>query len=608
MVLTYYIVKYPYRLVWNLLNLFKKRTDVVFFCANELDLEVFKNVQKHLVTIPIVAKNHSIQKKLLEKGIKAQVMPVFPKGVIMCRQACYLFPESKIVKIGINHGAYHFKPFANVKGHNMFNQFHFTSSKEVKEAKSIGITSGVGLGFPKMDDAFNGTYSEEKLDKLKRELNLNADKRTILFSATWDGSQMSAVHEWYDQLSNYTEKYNVLATLHIWTSEKYKNAIRNTPGVNYIESQNITPYIMISDVCVGDTSSILSEMCALYKPIITFKVPIVKRTVPEVREMISSISFQINSVGELSESLEYAYENVSSKKEKQDIANNRMFETLDGKAGERVANKIIEILPEIDKKERNKMSDHRVRYKINNSYSFLTDFIKNLPDIFDHEGDCIYEGRNTIKTFMHGNLILNVKSFKIPHLINKVAYAWLRGSKARHSYEYGMEILKRGANTPEPIAVVEILKNGLFNRSYYVSVHQEYNFTIRDLIGFEFPDKENILQQFAVFTYEKLHKNGIHHLDYSRGNILITQLENGKYDFSIVDINRLKFEKMDYLKGLKNFSQIWASEEELEIVAREYARINCKNEDEAVKLLIRFDKEHKIKIHRKLALKDKIRK
>jgi len=351
MVLSYYVIKFPYRLVWNILNLFKKRKEVVFFCANELDLEIFKNVQRHLKPIPIVAKNRSIQKKLLEKGIKARIMPVFPKGVIMCRQACYLFPEPKIVKIGINHGAYHFKPFANVKGHNMFDQFHFTSSKEVEEAKAIGIVSGVGLGYPKMDDAYNGTYSEEVLNRLKKKLKLDENKKTILFSSTWDGSQMSAVHKWYDQLKDYTEKYNVLVTLHVWTSDKYRDIIRETPGVKYIDTQNVTPYIMIADICVGDTSSILSEMCALYKPIITFKVPVVRRTVPEVREIISSISFQIDSQEELGKMLDYAYENANEKRDAQQIANQRMFESLDGKAGERIANKIMEVLPELEKEK-----------------------------------------------------------------------------------------------------------------------------------------------------------------------------------------------------------------------------------------------------------------
>jgi len=244
---------------------------------------------------------------------------------------------------------------------------------------------------------------------------------------------------------------------------------------------------------------------------------------------------------------------------------------------------------------------------INPLYSNLKNFIENLHENFNNKGVSIYKGRNEIKTFEIDDFKINVKSFKIPHFINKVAYAYLRGSKAKHSFEYAIKIRACGAETPEPVACIEVLKNGLFNRSYYVSIHHQYDFTIRDLIGFDFPDKENILKQFAIFTYEKMHKNGIHHLDYSRGNILISKKGNQEYDFSVVDINRMRFEKMDYLKGLKNFAQIWASDHELEIIAREYARINHKNENEATKLLIEFDKKHKAKIEKKLAWKRKIK-
>lgn len=248
-----------------------------------------------------------------------------------------------------------------------------------------------------------------------------------------------------------------------------------------------------------------------------------------------------------------------------------------------------------------------MRIKVNPKYSQLKPFLENLHQNFDKEGKAIYKGRNEIRVFEYKGLKLNVKSFKIPHLINKIAYAYLRGSKAKHSFEYAMKIRACGAETPEPIANIEILKNGLFNRSYYISIHQDYDFTIRDLIGFDFPDKENILRQFAVFTYEKLHKNNIHHLDYSRGNILITRLENQQYDFSIVDINRMRFEKMDYIKGLRNFAQIWASDNELEIIAREYAKINNRDENEATRLLVEFDKKHKAKIEKKLAWKRRIK-
>lgn len=247
-----------------------------------------------------------------------------------------------------------------------------------------------------------------------------------------------------------------------------------------------------------------------------------------------------------------------------------------------------------------------MRFKINPKYRDLEEFVKGLPDEFETTGETLYKQRNEIKRIDALGREVNVKSFKIPHLVNRIAYAYIRGSKAKHSFDYGMRLREMGVHTPEPIAYVETIKGGLFNRSYYISKHHKYDFTIRDLIGFEFEDKDNILRQFAKFTYQKLHLNGVHHLDYSRGNILITR--NGdNYHFSIVDINRMRFEKMDYYKGLCNFSQIWADADELAVVAREYARLNNRDEEEAVRLLVEFDRNHKKKINRKKQIKQKMR-
>lgn len=239
-----------------------------------------------------------------------------------------------------------------------------------------------------------------------------------------------------------------------------------------------------------------------------------------------------------------------------------------------------------------------MRFRINPKYFELEEFVKRLPAEFDSMGTTLFKKRNEIKKIDALGHEVNVKAFKVPHLINRFAYAYIRGSKARHSFEYGMRLRELGVHTPKPVAYVETFKMGLFHQGFYVSKQHPYDFTIRDLIGFEFEDKENILRQFARFTYVKLHRNGVHHLDYSRGNILITKNDEG-YHFSIVDINRLRFEKMDYIKGLKNFSQIWAGEDELEIVGREYARLNGRDEDEAVRLLIEFDHQHKTRINRK---------
>ena len=61
-------------------------------------------------------------------------------------------------------------------------------------------------------------------------------------------------------------------------------------------------------------------------------------------------------------------------------------------------------------------------------------------------------------------------------------------------------------------------------------------------------------------------------MDYSPGNILIKRVESG-YQFSIVDINRMEFREISPLQGCENFNKLWASDEELEIMGREYARL-----------------------------------
>ncbi|MDD2651188.1 MAG: hypothetical protein PHF36_08665, partial [Candidatus Cloacimonetes bacterium] len=57
MVLSYLLLKYPYKLAWNALNIIKERKQSVFYAEDYLDMVVFKSVQKYLAELPIVAKN-----------------------------------------------------------------------------------------------------------------------------------------------------------------------------------------------------------------------------------------------------------------------------------------------------------------------------------------------------------------------------------------------------------------------------------------------------------------------------------------------------------------------------------------------------------------------
>ena len=68
---------------------------------------------------------------------------------------------------------------------------------------------------------------------------------------------------------------------------------------------------------------------------------------------------------------------------------------------------------------------------IHPQYEYLTDFIHRLPAFFEKEGTTIYDGRNRIKVFQVDGLLLNVKRFRKPILINRLIYSLLRAPKAK---------------------------------------------------------------------------------------------------------------------------------------------------------------------------------
>ncbi len=249
---------------------------------------------------------------------------------------------------------------------------------------------------------------------------------------------------------------------------------------------------------------------------------------------------------------------------------------------------------------------------INSKYRYLEDFIRSIPDNWEIIGKTIYKKRNEIKVVNLPSLDVNVKAYQIPHLVNKFAYAHLRPSKAKRTYYYAHKLQNMSVETPEPIAYINCYKNGLLERSFFVSIQlSDYPITIRSVINQNIQNKELLLRQFTRFTYFSLLRNGlrngVNHLDYSRGNILIDN-KGYMHQFSIVDINRMNFEKMGLRKGLKMFSKLWAGEKELEIIAEEYAKITNQNSQKITDLLIYLDRKHKKKVKLRKVYKWKLKK
>ncbi len=240
-----------------------------------------------------------------------------------------------------------------------------------------------------------------------------------------------------------------------------------------------------------------------------------------------------------------------------------------------------------------------MKYKVSDSH--YEDFIKKIPAHFHQSKDCLYTGRNSLKVLQYLDDNIVVKSFKIPHFINKLAYTFLRESKAERSYSNSLKILEF---VPKPIAYAEFKRYGLLYNSYFLCEKYEYDFTIREPLQHnEFPNKVNIFQQFAHFAYA-LHNKGVEHLDFSPGNILIKEIAENKYEFKIIDVNRMTFRVFTNEERMQNFAKLWADDEDLITIAKAYAPLI--NMDESKAIQIALDASHKHK-QKKLAKKKLLR-
>ncbi len=200
------------------------------------------------------------------------------------------------------------------------------------------------------------------------------------------------------------------------------------------------------------------------------------------------------------------------------------------------------------------------------------EFITHI-DNFDTTGVLFGDGkRNKIKLFELEGKTINVKSFKIPNIINKIAYKYVRKSKANRSFEFASTLLKMGIGTPQPIAYFENYNWLGLQDSYYACEHLTCELTFRELVEIpDYPEHAIILQQFMHFCFE-LHEKGVEFLDHSPGNTLIVNTAPGQYHFYLVDLNRMQFhEEMSFEQRMKNLSRLTPKAEMVKQMSAFYA-------------------------------------
>lgn len=279
-------------------------------------------------------------------------------------------------------------------------------------------------------------------------------------------------------------------------------------------------------------------------------------------------------------------------------------------------------------------------YKINEKYDKIK--IEEILSKFDEIGEIVVVGaRNTIKKFPYEilskrdennkkiekysfseserNLVkykeINIKKFSKKNKLIKWYYKKNEGSKAERSYNFGNKLLQLGIKTPEPIAYYDefYVEKEKTTRSFYVCENLDYDFSFREVLWNEGitpkieeilqNDYNNIINEFTKFTFE-MHEKNIYFGDYTPGNILVKIDREGRYNFYLIDLNRIKFCKLNIYKRMENVCKMIAYSNIKEQFCREYAKLYNVKYEKILKILTFYINKHKLRD----LFKDKTRK
>lgn len=223
-----------------------------------------------------------------------------------------------------------------------------------------------------------------------------------------------------------------------------------------------------------------------------------------------------------------------------------------------------------------------MKIKINPKYEEMRSFIERIPDVFEQEGRCIFEGRNVIKAF-HVKFDgkekeVVVKRYKQPNFIQKIGYSFFRSTKAFRAYENALRLMADGFATPEGFGYIETRVKGLIDYCYFIS-DIDNSMPINDQLNSPEEFNRVMAADYAHFV-NRLHQKGIIDIDLNAGNVLYQLQADGHYTFSLIDINRMRFYSgyPPMKECVENLTRFTGRMDVFECVAREYVKLRGMDE------------------------------
>lgn len=150
----------------------------------------------------------------------------------------------------------------------------FFTEKFNKLAKKHGDFEVIETGWCKLDALFiqQNDFKEEKQALLEK----HQAQKILLFAPTFSPS-LTAAEDIFNEIVSLSENpnYLVLVKFHDKMNKevkaKYKQAAQSRENLVIVDDPNIIKYLILSDLMISDTSSVVYEFLLLDKPVITFK-------------------------------------------------------------------------------------------------------------------------------------------------------------------------------------------------------------------------------------------------------------------------------------------------------------------------------------------------
>jgi CDP-glycerol glycerophosphotransferase (TagB/SpsB family) len=214
------------------------------------------------------------------------------------------------------------------------------------------------VGYPKLDPVFQGRI--DRAATIKR-WNLDPGRKTVLYAPTYKPTSIEKIRE---KILPATEGYNLIIKLHPyswrgryaphWHHKIYEKAVKEYGHARLIPSEehNILPFIEVADTMISEASSTIFEFLALGKLGIIFDLdcgrlkhsdgmPILDE---DNRSFLEGAFIHISDPAEIRAAVERAVDPGDAAKQEIERYRNDLFFKLDGRASERIVDKIDELL------------------------------------------------------------------------------------------------------------------------------------------------------------------------------------------------------------------------------------------------------------------------